>query len=69
MGLSATAQGGVEEIFEDVIAKPDPVTMLKFKSEYEYATTRSTLNGNLVVLDKDESIVDKIIENIEVTYS
>jgi hypothetical protein len=68
VGLSATAQGGVEEIFEDVIAKPDPITMLKFKSEYECATSRSTMNGKLVLCDKDENVVNKIIESIKITY-
>jgi hypothetical protein len=40
-------------MYEDVIAKPDTITMLKFKSEYEYATSKSTINGNLVVLEKN----------------
>jgi hypothetical protein len=38
VGLSATAQGEVQEIFEDVIAKPDPVLMLTFQSELEVVT-------------------------------
>lgn len=68
MGLSATAQGGVEEIFEDVISNPDTITMLKFKSELEFTTTRSIMNGKIVALVKDESIINQIIENIKTYY-
>jgi hypothetical protein len=29
---------------------------------------KSTLNGNLVVLEKNESIIDKIIEDLQPSY-
>ena len=52
-----------------MIAKPDPVSLLQFKSEYEYATKNSTINANLVTLPKDESIIGKIIDKCATLYS
>jgi hypothetical protein len=69
IGLTATAQGDVLEIFEEVIAKPNPVCMLEFKSEFEMVSGQSTINGTVVALEKDESIIEKIIENIDRTYT
>src|SRR5438874_1881418 len=61
IGLSATVHGEVQEIFEDVIVTPDPVSLLQFKSEYEYVTKNSTINALLQTLPKDENILNKII--------
>ena len=66
--MSATAQGEVQEIFEDMVAKPESVNMLEFKSEYEYATKNSTINANLVTLPKDEKIIGKIIDHCASLY-
>jgi hypothetical protein len=52
IGLTATVQGDVQEIFEEVIAKPHPVTMLPFQSEFELATETSTMNAVVVALER-----------------
>ena len=68
VGLSATAQGEVQEIFEDVIAKPDPVLMLTFQSELEVVTEQSTMNGDVVALPEGANILAKIIDKLDDTY-
>jgi hypothetical protein len=44
-----------------VVTDPEPVTMVEFKSEYEFVTNKSTINGNLVMLAEKASILDKMI--------
>ena len=43
--------------------------MLEFKSEYEFVTGKSTLNGSVVILEKGANIVDKMVEECKQTYS
>jgi hypothetical protein len=50
IGLSATSQGDVQDIIEEVVTAPKKVTMLEFKSEYEFITKKSPLNGNVRML-------------------
>ena len=57
IGLSATSQGDVQDIIEEVDTAPKKVTMLEFKSEYEFITKKSPLNGNVRMLDKNDDIL------------
>ena len=54
---------------EDVITDPEPVEMLDFKSEYEFLTGKSPMNGIIKILSKNSSIIDPIIENCKETYN
>jgi hypothetical protein len=69
IGLSATSQGDVQDIIEEVVTAPKKVTMLEFKSEYEFITKKSPLNGSLEMLAKNDDILPKIIEKCQQTYS
>lgn len=68
IGLSATTWGNIDQIIEDVVIAPDQVSLLQFKSEYEFVTQKSTLNGNLVTLAAGENILAKIIEQCTINY-
>jgi len=59
--LSATAQGDIQQIIEDVVTKSQPVAMLEYKSEYEFVTGKSTINARLEMLPQDDDILERIM--------
>lgn len=69
IGLSATTYGEIQMIIEDAVTDPAPAALLKFKSEYEFVTQKSTLNGNLVVLPQGADIMPHIIERCASSYT
>jgi hypothetical protein len=50
IGLCATTYGEIDMILEEVVTKPEAVNLLSFTSEYEFMSTRSTLNDDIVEL-------------------
>jgi hypothetical protein len=42
--------------------------MLVFKSEFELVSTRSTLNGEVVILKEDACIIEAVISECQLTY-
>jgi hypothetical protein len=68
VGLSATSQGNLQEIMEDVIAGSEEVLMLEFLSEYEFVSKDSPMNGKIKMLPKDSNIVDKIVKKSKKEY-
>lgn len=65
IGLTATPSPDIQDILEEIVTKPEEVTMLDFKSQYEFTEKKSTLDGTCVILPAGASILDKIIEEIE----
>jgi hypothetical protein len=55
-------------ILEDVVTDPKAVEVLGFKSEYEFVTGRSPLNGSIMVLPENASIIDEVVKYCEQNY-
>ena len=69
MGLSATSHGNVHVIIEELIASSEDMVMLDFKSEYEFTSGDSTMNGKIVMLDKGADIIGSITEKCKEYYN
>ena len=68
IGLTATAKNDLQQILEDVVTEPEPVHMLEFKSEYEFVTSKSLLEGSIVMLEPGTNILSKVIEECKAEY-
>jgi hypothetical protein len=66
--MSATSSCDMQEIIEDVITAPNQAALLRFKSEYEFLTSKSLLNGNLIMLELNADIVNKVIKYCSDAY-
>jgi hypothetical protein len=62
IGLSATSSNDIANILEDVVTAPKEVKVLEFKSEYEFVTGKSPLNGSIITLKENSSIIDEIVK-------
>jgi hypothetical protein len=68
VGLSATSANDIANILEDVVTDPKEVEILGFKSEYEFDTKRSPMNGSIMTLQENASIIDEIVKYCEQNY-
>ena len=62
IGLSATSSNDIANILEDVVTAPKEVNVPEFKSEYEFVTGKSPLNGSIITLKENSSIIDEIVK-------
>jgi hypothetical protein len=68
IGLIATSSNDIANILEDVVTAPKEVKVLEFKSEYELVTGKSPLNGSIMTLKENASIIDEIVTYCQKNY-
>ena len=68
IGLSATASSEIVNILEDVVTDGKEVTILEFKSEYEFVSLNSPMNGSVITLEENASIIDEIMKYCDKNY-
>ena len=66
--MSATSSKDMANILEDVVTAPQEVKVLEFKSEYEFVAGKSPLNGSIIRLTENASIIDEVVKYCEQNY-
>jgi len=55
-------------ILEDVVTDLKEMQIFEFKSEYEFVTRKSPLNGSIVTLQENASVLEEIIKYCQKNY-